>query len=62
MADRIQIGVRVSEDIHASLKVIADRNARSLNGEVELLIRNYVAGYLKENPEIQEEIQFSKKK
>ena len=53
-----QIGVRVSEEVYATIKAIADSNERSLNGEIKVLINKYIKEFLETKPEIQHKINF----
>ena len=62
MVGKVQIGVRVSEETRDILKRIAEDNARTLNGEVELLIREHIRRSLADKPELQHQIQFKKGK
>jgi hypothetical protein len=41
--------LRVDDELYDKLKVIADKNKRSLNGQIELLIEQCVVAFEKEN-------------
>lgn len=41
--------LRVSEPIFSKVKVLAKLNDRSLNGQIENILKKYVADYEKEN-------------
>lgn len=43
--NRIQTGLRLDEDIHASLKAIADRERRTLNNLIEYILQLYIEEY-----------------
>lgn len=58
MSDRRQLGARVDLVLYETLQIIAKRNARSLNKEVEFVLMNHVKKELSQKPEIQQEIQF----
>ena len=47
--DKIQTGLRLEQEILRKVKVIAKRNKRSLNSEVEFIVQEYVQEYEKEN-------------
>lgn len=47
--DKIQTGLRLDADILSKVKVIAKRNKRSLNSQIEFVVQEYVREYEKEN-------------
>lgn len=50
--NKIQTGIRFTEDMLAKITFIAKRNHRSLNAQLEFLVQNCVEEYEKENGEI----------
>ncbi|EIL9238516.1 hypothetical protein LMK19_001873 [Listeria monocytogenes] len=44
--------LRLDEDIMEKLKVIADLNSRSLNKQLEFIIKNYLVQYEQTNGEV----------
>ena len=47
--DKIQTGIRFTEDMLLKITHIAKRNHRSLNGQLEFLTQNCIDDYEKEN-------------
>lgn len=50
--------LRVSEPTFSKLKVIAKLNDRSLNGQIENILKMFVANYEKENGSVEVPSQF----
>ena len=55
MPSRKQIGLRLSDDLHAKIVILAKRDRRSINNIVEYIVQEYIAEYEKENGEIKDE-------
>lgn len=47
--DKKQFTLRLREEIHDKIKVIADKNKRSLTMQIEYLIEQHIEAYEKEN-------------
>lgn len=50
--EKVQTGLRISETTHEKLKVIAEREGRSLNNVVIRIITKYIADYERKYGEI----------
>lgn len=50
--DKIQTGIRFEETMLRKIALIAKRNHRSLNAQLEFLAQNCIEAYEKENGEI----------
>lgn len=46
--------LRVSEPTFSKLKIVAKENDRSLNGQIENILKAFIANYEKENGSIKE--------
>lgn len=44
-----RITLRLKTSVHEQLKTIADDNKRSLNGQIEFIIENFIFNYMKYN-------------
>lgn len=52
MSDKIQTGLRIDEHIHDKLKVIAEREGRTLNNLVIHIVTKFIADYERKYGEI----------
>ena len=50
---KIQTGLRIDESTYEKLKVIADREGRSLNNLIEHVIKTFLRSYEQDHGEIQ---------
>lgn len=44
--------LRLEDELREKLRIIAEQNSRSLNKEIEFLVKQYVSAYEKEHGEI----------
>ena len=52
MPTRKQIGLRLSDDLHEKLVILAKRDRRSINNLVEYIVQEYINAYEKQNGEL----------
>lgn len=50
--DKIQFTLRLNENIHDKIKIIAERNRRSLTMQIEFVIEQYIKDYETKNGKI----------
>lgn len=51
--DYTPTSLRISEELKTKIKYLADKNKRSMNREIELVLEQYVMAYEKKNGEIE---------
>lgn len=53
MAKNKHVGTRIEEEMHHKLKYIAEYEGRSINGQINYLIKQCIIKFEKENGEIE---------